>query len=101
MHGLVFSFGPFRLIPSQALLLEGERPLQLGSRALAILHILAERAGEVVEKDELARLVWPKTFVEETNNLRVHISNLRRALGDGQNGSRYIAYIPGRGYRFV
>lgn len=100
MHGLIFSFGPFRLIPSQALLLEGDRPLHLGSRALAILQVLAERAGQVVEKEELARLVWPKTFVDETN-IRVHISNLRRALGDGQRGSRYIVNIPGRGYRFA
>ena len=100
MYGLVFSFGPFRLIPSLGLLLEGDRPLHLGSRALTILQILAERAGEVVEKEELARLVWPKTFVDETN-LRVHISALRRVLGDGPDGSRYIVNIPGRGYRFA
>ena len=100
MYGLVFSFGPFRLIPSLGLLLEGDRPLHLGSRALTILQILTERAGEVVEKEELARLVWPKTFVDETN-LRVHISALRRVLGDGPDGSRYIVNIPGRGSRFA
>lgn len=82
------------------LLLEGDRPLHLGNRALTILQILAERAGQVVEKEELARLVWPKTFVDETN-IRVHIAALRRKLGDGHDGSRYIVNIPGRGYCFA
>ena len=100
MRDQAISFGPFLLIPSQQLLLEDNRPLRLGNRALTILQILVERAGEVVEKRELARLVWPNTFVEETN-IRVHISALRRALGDGQNGVRYIVNIPGRGYRFM
>src|SRR5260370_38734938 len=87
-------------MPFLGLLLEEDRPVHLGSRALEILQILAERAGELVEKEELTRLVWPKTFVDE-GNIRVHISALRRALGDGHNGSRYIANIPGRGYRFT
>jgi predicted ATPase/DNA-binding winged helix-turn-helix (wHTH) protein len=94
------TFGPFRLIPSQRLLLEGATPLQVGNRALTILQILVERAGTVVDKRELARLVWPDTFVEEAN-IRVHVAALRRALGDGQNGARYIVNIPGRGYSFT
>src|SRR5271154_1409334 len=94
------SFGPFRLIPSQRLLLEGTRPLRLGSRALMILQVLVDRAGELVENAELVRLVWPDTVVEEAN-IRVHVSALRRALGDGQNGARYIVNVPGRGYRFT
>src|SRR5262249_46555453 len=56
--------------------------------------------GELVSKDELVARVWPDTFVEE-GNLRVHIAALRRTLGDGQAGNRYVATIPGRGYRFV
>ena len=95
-----FSFGPFRLIPSEQLLLEGETPVRLGSRALDILVALVERAGEVVTKEELVRRVWPNTFVEE-GNLRVHIAALRKVLHDGQAGNRYIANIPGRGYRFI
>ncbi len=94
------TFGPFRLIPSQRLLLEGDTPLHIGNRALTILQILVERAGKVVDKRELARLVWPGTFVEESN-IRVHVAALRRALGDGQNGARYIVNIPGRGYSFT
>lgn len=93
-------FGPFCLLVGQRLLLEGEHPVALGSRALEILIALVERPGEVVTKDELVARVWPNTFVDESN-LRVHIASLRKALGDGQGDIRYLATDPGRGYRFV
>jgi predicted ATPase/DNA-binding winged helix-turn-helix (wHTH) protein len=95
-----FSFGPFSLYLAQKLLLEDGQPVRLGSRALAILVALIERAGEVVTKDELAAIVWPRTIVEESS-LRVHVAALRKALGDGQAGARYIVNQPGRGYSFV
>ena len=98
--GDAIGFGPFRLFPRQQVLLEGEKPLRLGSRALEILKVLVERAGTLVTKDDLAARVWPNTFVEE-GNLRVHIAALRRALGDGQAGRQYVVTVPGRGYRFV
>lgn len=100
IHDRAFSFGPFSLYPAQQLLLEDGRPVRLGSRALAILTALIERAGEVVTKDELAAIVWPRTIVEESS-LRVHVAALRKALGDGQAGARYIVNQPGRGYSFV
>lgn len=95
-----FSFGPFRLLGAERVLQEGERPVRLGSRALDILLVLVTRAGELVSKRELVALVWPDTVVVEAN-LTVHVAALRRALGDGQGGNRYIVNIPGRGYRFV
>ena len=58
------SFGPFRLVPSQQLLLEDGKPVRLGSRALDILIALAERPNELVSKEELIARVWPDTFVE-------------------------------------
>jgi DNA-binding winged helix-turn-helix (wHTH) protein len=94
------SFGPFRLFPTQFLLLEGDRPVPLGSRALEILIILLERPGELVSKRQLMARVWPNLFVEPAN-LTVHISALRRVLRDGRDGNRFIINIPGRGYRFV
>src|SRR5262245_10078670 len=94
------SFGPFRLFPARQQLLEGDRPVRLGSRALGILIVLLERHGELISAKDLIARVWPDTFVEE-GNLRVHIAALRRALGDGQAGKRYVANVPGRGYRFV
>src|SRR5258708_5369591 len=94
------AFGPFRLIPSQKLLLDNDKPVRLGSRALELLIALVERAGEVVSRDELVARVWPSTIVEESS-LRVHIAALRKALGDGQEGARFITNVPGRGYSFV
>ena len=94
------TFGAFRLLRAQQLLLEGDTPVQVGSRALALLGSLVERAGEVVSKEELVAKVWPDTFVDE-GNLRVHIAALRRLLRDGHGGNRFVATIPGRGYSFV
>jgi len=94
------SFGPFRLLRAQFLLLEGDKPVPLGSRALEILIALLERHGELVSKQDLMARVWPNVFVEPAN-LTVHISALRRALRDGQDRNRFIVNIPGRGYCFV
>ena len=94
------SFGSFRLLPAQLLLLEGDKPVPLGSRALELLIVLLERSGDLVTKQELMARVWPNLFVEPAN-LTVHISALRRALRDGRDGNRFIINIPGRGYCFV
>lgn len=94
------SFGPFRLYPARKLLVEGDKPVRLGSRALDLLIALVEARGELVGKDDLVRKVWPDTFVEE-GNLRVHLAVLRKVLGDGRDGARYIVNVPGRGYQFV
>jgi DNA-binding winged helix-turn-helix (wHTH) protein len=94
------SFGPFRLLPTQFLLLDGDKPVSLGSRALEILTVLLERPGELISKQELMARVWPDVFVEPAN-LTVHISALRRMLRDGRDGNRFIINIPGRGYSFV
>ncbi|WP_027554406.1 winged helix-turn-helix domain-containing protein [Bradyrhizobium sp. Cp5.3] len=96
----IFSFGPFRLIAAERLLKKAGEPVQLGGRALDILITLIDRAGDVVSREELMSRVWPDVTVEEAN-LRVHIANLRKALGDGRDGARYIANVPGRGYCFV
>jgi DNA-binding winged helix-turn-helix (wHTH) protein len=95
-----FAFGSFRLIPAQRMLLEDGKPLRLGSRALDILVMLVESAGETIRKDQLIVRTWPDTVVDE-GALRVHVAALRKALGDGRAGNRYIANNPGRGYSFV
>lgn len=93
-------FGPYRIHPRQRLVLEAGRPLRLGRRAVDILLILLEHAGNVVSKQELIARVWPKSVVED-GNLRVHMAALRKALGDGQAGQRYIVTVAQRGYSFV
>ncbi|MEA2808857.1 MAG: hypothetical protein QOJ17_2998 [Rhodospirillaceae bacterium] len=100
MDGQAISFGPFRLFTGQRLLLEGDRPVRLGSRAFDILAALVDCAGEVVTKQHLMARAWPQTFVDDAN-LKIQVSALRRALGDGQGGHRYIATVSGQGYNFV
>jgi predicted ATPase/DNA-binding winged helix-turn-helix (wHTH) protein len=94
------TFGPFELLPQQKQLLIHGKPVELGSRALDLLIMLVERAGELVTKDELIAGVWPNLFVEE-GNIRVQVAAIRKVLGDDKAGTRYIANAPGRGYRFV
>jgi predicted ATPase/DNA-binding winged helix-turn-helix (wHTH) protein len=96
----VFSFGPFRLYVKQRLLLQGERPVRLGSRAFDVLIALVEGAGTLVTKDELMARIWPNAIVEPAN-LTVHVAALRRALGDGRGGNHFLVNVHGRGYRFV
>jgi predicted ATPase/DNA-binding winged helix-turn-helix (wHTH) protein len=96
----VLAFGRFRLDPVQHVLYEGEQAVRLGSRALEILIVLAQRNGQVVSKNDLIGRVWPKSIVQEST-LRVHIAALRKVLGDGEHGTRYVENFSGLGYRFV
>jgi predicted ATPase/DNA-binding winged helix-turn-helix (wHTH) protein len=97
---VAFAFGPFRLIPSQHVLLRDNRPVKLGGRALDILHLLVMRAGEEVSKNALIEWAWPNVIVDE-RNLKVHIRSLRRALDDTFPQATYIATVVGHGYQFV
>ena len=96
----VISFGPFRLVASERLLTREGVPVELGARALDILIALASCPNEAVSKRELLDRVWPDVTVEESS-LRFHIASLRKALGDGKDGARYITTLAGRGYCFV
>ena len=96
----VISFGPFGLIASERLLTKDGAPIELSARALDILVVLLSHPNEIVSKKELLAQVWPDVIVEE-GSLRFHMTYLRKALGDGKAGARYIATLPGRGYCFV
>jgi DNA-binding winged helix-turn-helix (wHTH) protein len=93
-------FGPFELSIGERVLQRDGRRLPLGDRAFDILTYLANRAGEVIAKQELMDHVWSDVTVGE-GSLRVHVAAIRKTLGDGQFGNRYIANIKGRGYSFV
>jgi predicted ATPase/DNA-binding winged helix-turn-helix (wHTH) protein len=93
-------FGPFELSSRERVLRRDGVALPLGGRALDILTYLAQRPGEVIVKRELIEQVWSDVTVEE-GSIRVHVAAIRKALGDGQFGNRYIANIKGRGYSFV
>src|ERR1700722_11139071 len=94
------SFGPFKLLASERLLTKQGVPVELGARALDILVVLTSTPNEIVSKKDLLSRVWPDVIVEE-GSLRFHMNGLRKALGDGQGGARYITTLPGRGYCFV
>ncbi len=95
-----YRFGPFRLDPVEGVLLRGEEIVPLTIKAFAILTVLVENRGHVVQKDQLLRTVWPDCFVED-NNLSQNISAVRRALGEAPEQPKYIETVPRRGYRFI
>ena len=96
----VIAFGHLRLRVVERLLERDGVRLKLGSRALDILIALVERAPDVVSKRELLARVWPGLVVDE-GSLRFHIAALRKVLGDGQSGVRYVINVAGRGYCFA
>src|SRR5882672_6104069 len=99
-QSVTVSFGPFRLFPTARAFEKNGVPLALGNRALDILMVLVERAGEVVTHRELIARVW-RNLVVDPSNLRVHMTGLRKALGDRDGRERYIANVTGQGYCFV
>ncbi|HVH29335.1 MAG TPA: alpha/beta fold hydrolase [Vicinamibacterales bacterium] len=96
----VYEFGDFRLEVGERRLLRGGQSVPLTTKVFETLRVLLERSGRLLTKDELMRLVWPDTVVEE-NNLNHNISVLRRALGEQSAGQRFIETVPRVGYRFV
>ena len=96
----ILEFGPFRLDLLRRSLERDGQPIALSGKALEILAVLLERRGEVVDKNDLMRQVWPDTAVEE-NNITVAISALRKALGETPPAAKWIVTVPGRGYSFV
>jgi len=95
-----YDFGRFRLKPAERVLLREGEPVPLTPKVFDILITLVEKSGQVVEKDDLMKRVWPTTFVEE-GNLTQNVSLLRKALGETPGGSQFIETVPRRGYRFV
>jgi DNA-binding winged helix-turn-helix (wHTH) protein len=94
-------FEPFELSVTERSLKKTGEAVPLGGRTFDLLLALIEAPGEIVGKNELIAKVWPDVIVEE-GSLRVHMSALRKALGDGQLGRQtYIANVKGRGYCFV
>src|SRR5258708_16574345 len=96
----LYAFGSYRLDSVERDLWRDGQPVTLPPKDLETLLVLVERAGHIVEKEELLEKVWPGVFVEE-GNLARRIFNLRQVLGDSEDGRKYIETIPKRGYRFV
>jgi predicted ATPase/DNA-binding winged helix-turn-helix (wHTH) protein len=93
-------FGPFSLSPSERLLTKDGKQVEIGGRSFDLLVVLTEQPGRVLSKRELLKRVWPDVVVED-GSLRFHMAGLRKLLGDGAEGARYIATQVGVGYAFV
>ena len=96
----MYEFDAFRVDPVRRLLLRDGEPVPVTPKALSILLILLERAGEVVEKSELIERIWQGAFVTEAN-LTQNVFSLRKCLGERANDNRYIVTVPGQGYTFA
>lgn len=94
-----FEFGPFSLDVRRGVLTRAGVPVELGHRALSLLHALLRADGQAVTKGELMDAAWPGLVVEESN-LSVQVAALRKALGANPAGSSWIATIARVGYRF-
>src|SRR5262245_38371731 len=95
-----YYFGPYRFDGRLRCLYKDGESVVLTPKAADTLVALIERAGRVVEKDELFRAVWGDVVVGE-DTLAQNVSTLRRVLGDDASRPRVIATVPRRGYRFV
>jgi Tol biopolymer transport system component/DNA-binding winged helix-turn-helix (wHTH) protein len=95
-----YRFGEYEVDSARRLLLRNGERVTLTPKAFHVLLSLLERHGEVVSKDELLRIVWPDTVVEEISLTR-NISVLRKTLGEKPDEHNYIVTVPGTGYRFV
>jgi len=96
----LYEFGPFQLDPPERLLLCEGQPVPMPPKAFELLVVLVERGGHLVDKDELLKIVWRGSIVEE-GNLSVTVSFLRKALNDDRGLHKYIETVSKRGYRFV
>lgn len=98
-NGVCYEFGEFRLDPGQRVIFRSARPVPLAPKVMETLLALVESHGQLVTKDELMARLWPDTFVEESN-LTQNVFQLRKVLGEAEDGADYIETVPRRGYRF-
>lgn len=96
----LYRFDGFDVDPVRRRLVRAGEAVTVTPKAFSILVVLLERRGEVVEKEELIRRIWPDTIVTEAN-LTQNVCALRKALGERANEHRYVITVPGRGYSFV
>ena len=96
----IYEFGNFQLDIGKGILLREGQPVSMQWKTFELLCTLVKSSGNLITTNELMDELWADTFVEE-NNLRQHISALRKALGENGNGCKFIETVPRRGYRFL
>src|SRR5215470_17871941 len=95
-------FGPFRLDLTAGELHKGDLKVRLQEQPFRVLHLLVERPGEVVTREELQKKLWPNdTIVEFDHSINAAIRRLRDALGDTAEKPKYVETVARRGYRLL
>lgn len=100
MHQEVFHFGPYTADPQLRTLAHGGQPVAVTPKVFDALLFFLKSNNQVVSRDELTAALWPGQHVTDAN-VNQHVSMLRKALGDGGNGERFLVTLPGRGYQWV
>src|SRR5258706_8364548 len=95
-----YEFADFRVDVQKRLLSRGDEQILLTPKVFETLLTLIEHRDEVIDKERLMSLLWPDSFVEESNLVQ-NIAVLRKALGENSKQHKFILTVPGRGYRFV
>lgn len=96
----IYKFGKFQVDALERLVFDGKDMISLTPKAFDTLLLLIENGGHVLSKEEIMQTVWADSFVEE-NNLAQNISTLRKLLGEGIDGAKFIETVSKRGYRFI
>jgi DNA-binding winged helix-turn-helix (wHTH) protein/Tfp pilus assembly protein PilF len=94
-------FDDFELRLDGGELFKGGAPVKLQPQPARVLAILAGRAGQVVEREEIRQLVWGDSFLDFDASLNFSIKQIRQALGDSATEPRFVETLPRRGYRFL
>ncbi len=97
---MLYEFGEFCVNAEQRTLARNGQEVALTPKVFDTLLLLVQNNGQIVEKPEMMKALWPDSFVEEAN-LSQNICVLRRALGDSPNGEVFIQTVPRRGYKFL
>src|SRR5207253_5149657 len=97
---MFYEFAGFRVDLRSRRLLRGDEVVPITVKAFDTLIALVEHAGQLVDKDELMRRVWPDTVVEDAN-LSQQVFLLRKTLGEDPKDHRFIQTVPRRGFRFI
>jgi Tol biopolymer transport system component/DNA-binding winged helix-turn-helix (wHTH) protein len=96
----LFQFDEFTIDLNERTLWRDGQPIPLAPKVMETLCLLVENHGRLMTKEEMMNRLWADTFVEE-RNLTQNIFTLRKVLGDGEAGKKFVETVPRRGYRFV
>jgi len=100
--GVTYRFGEFEVdVAAYELRREGQ-PLPLARQPMDLLLLLLERRQELVSREDIAKRLWnPEVFTDVDAGIRTAVLKIRQVLSDSRESSRFVATVPGKGYRFV